>query len=390
MKKINNTSFNKNTAEKIITEQAFIYQPQYEDDWKYSHHQFITFFKGRFYAMWSSGRIHEDVPGQRIMISSSADSLHWDVPYPLIDSISGEHVEVTLTAGGFYISEGKLNAYAGQYEYDINAMLPISHFQTFKNHESEDFMKMFPLSVHKNTKLLVMTTEDGMGFTEPIDTGLPVVPNFAPQKLQSGRILICGNVMFPYSDDRSGIRNWIKTGIYPKNMEAAIYDDAEGLDIVKREKGWTSHRCEGSFYQMPDGTINMLLRSAAQNGISVLYCTQSVDDGETWSEPAATEFVNDSSKFHFGMLPDGRYYYIGNPVMFSSRCPLALSVSDNGTDFSRHYIIENEYHPKRFEGIFKGGMYGYPHSMIHDGRMYVIYSINKESVAVSSFPVDSI
>ena len=388
MKVINNAGFDKSTAPKLDTQQVFIYQPQTKEDWGYSHHQFITFFKGRFYAMWSSGRTHEDLQGQRVMISSSADGVNWDVPKPLLDSILGEHIDVTLTASGFYVFDGKLNAYIGQYEYDIEGLIPVGHAQVLADNASQYSLDMFsfPGTTHRNTKMLIMTSEDGVNFTQPIDTHLPIVPNFPPQPLQSGRLLISGNIMYPYSDDKTGISGWKKAGIYAKSEEETVYDDSEGLEIIKKKQGWASHRCEGAFYQLPDGTINMLLRS----GTPILYCSQSKDNGVTWSEPFATEFSDDTTKFYFGKLPDGRFYYIGNPVSQSGRCPLVLSISSNGIDFDKHYIIENKIFPKRFEGLCKGGMYGYPHSLVHGNKLYVIYSVNKESVAVSSFDISKL
>jgi hypothetical protein len=58
----------------VKVERTLIYQPSTE--WAYSHHQSITFFKGRFHAIWSNGRKDEDAPGQRVLTASSADFLH--------------------------------------------------------------------------------------------------------------------------------------------------------------------------------------------------------------------------------------------------------------------------------------------------------------------------
>lgn len=385
MKIINNAGFDKNNTKVLKTEKSFIYKVKDKEDWKYSHHQFLAFFKGRFYAMWSSGRIHEEFPGQRVMISSSEDAMHWEKPKVLLDVKMGEHIEGTLTAAGFYVYEGKLNAYIGYYEYQIDCMLSLGHALALKGNVYDNSMDMFPTPTHRNVTMLIMTSDDGMDFSAPINTKFPVIPNYSPQILKSGRLLISGNVMFPFTDDPHGISGWHKTGIYPDSMADTIFDDSEGLEIVKNIQGWPTHYCEGSFFQMPDGIINMLLRTGMLNNNSFLYCTRSEDNGENWSAPFKTEFSNDTSKFHFGILPDGRYYYVGNPVVSSGRCPLAISLSKNGIDFDDHYIIENQNHIKLFEGMYKGGVYGYPHTLIHEDRMYIIYSLNKESVAISSF-----
>jgi hypothetical protein len=47
-------------------EGVMLFEPK-ETDWKYSHHQSITAFKGELFAIWSSSQRDEDCPGQRVM-----------------------------------------------------------------------------------------------------------------------------------------------------------------------------------------------------------------------------------------------------------------------------------------------------------------------------------
>lgn len=58
-----------------------------------------------------------------------------------------------------------------------------------------------------------------------------------------------------------------------------------------------------------DGVIHMQLRTNSE----LLWQTKSADDGATWSPPHATGFSDNATKFHYGRLPDGRFYYV--------RCP---------------------------------------------------------------------
>ena len=52
---------------KLPVERVELYRPEHA--WTYSHHASSTFYKGRFYAIWSNGREHEDYPGQRVLIA---------------------------------------------------------------------------------------------------------------------------------------------------------------------------------------------------------------------------------------------------------------------------------------------------------------------------------
>ena len=74
---------------------------------------------------------------------------------------------------------------------------------------------------------------------------------------------------------------------------------------------------------------------------------------------------------------------MSNAKVKGGRCPLDLYLSQNGEDFNRHYVLRDEPYEIRFEGMYKGGIYGYPHSLIHNGYLYVIYSKRKEAVEVT-------
>lgn len=338
-------------ARRPKVESAFLYQP--ETDWTYSHHASLTFFKGRFLAIWSNGRKDEDAPGQRVLICTSPDFKRWTTPRPLVDSARDTNgVERVLTAAGFHQHDGTLVAYFGNYG---------------PNKET--------------THLQAVTTTNGVNWTAAHDPGLPVNPNHGPQRTRTGRLILCGNISFPYTDDPGGLAGWRMTGLYPASMAATIKDDPASFWDVAKSQGWPAALCEGSFYQTDDGGLHMLLRNTGPQFRHRLWLTESRDNGETWSSPTETEFSDTNAKFHFGRLPDGRFYYVGNPVG-GGRTPLALSLSSDGVRFDQHFILGDEAYAQRRPGRYKGGEYGYPHTLLHDGRLYVIVSRQKEAVQV--------
>jgi hypothetical protein len=168
------------------------------------------------------------------------------------------------------------------------------------------------------------------------------------------------------------------SGIYPPDMAAELFDDSEGIWKVQKRAGWPVGLCEGSFYQTDDGVLHMLLRSETPK----LWVTESRDDGAHWGAPRETEFTDDAAKFHCGRLPDGRFYHVGNPDPTGQRNPLVLSLSKDGIRFDKHLILADEPRTMKRPGLHKGGVYAYPHTIIHDGFLYVIVSVCKESVLV--------
>ncbi len=358
---------------KLPVERVYLYRP--EREWAYSHHQSITFYQGRFYAIWSNGRINEDDPGQRVLIASAAEFGHWTTPEPLIGPLAGHHSELVLTAAGFHQHADTLVAYFGQYEYSAEAIR--NGIEGGRDHQ--------------DTRLWAMTTTDGRAWSAPMDMNIPIVPNHGPQPTRSGRLIISGNIAFPHTDDPSGLTGWKMTGVYGDDMAPTIFDDSEGFWHVQARMGWPAGLCEGSFYQTDDGALHMLLRTTGPGYAGKLWLTESADDGATWSPPVETAFTDNNTKFHFGRLPDGRFYYVGcpDPVPRGARSPLVLSLSADGVRWNRHFILadSDEDYVQKSAGRWKGGLYGYPHTMIHDGYLYTIVSLRKEAVAVLRVPL---
>ncbi len=349
---------------KLAVESQMIYKAW--SPWTYSHHAHIAHFQGRFYVMFSNGWIDEDDVGQRVMFSTSDDFRSWSTPTPLVDTQMGEHWGLTFTAGGWHVHQDTLVAYIGEYEYDVPP-----------GTRKPDHIQETP---HKNTRTWAMTTRDGCTWSKPIPIIERMIPNHGPQPTRSGRLIMAGGMMFPYTDDPAGLTGWTPTGIYPRDMPHPYVDDSTGFwDAAPYLDPGRPVTNEGAFFQTDDGALHMFLRTRT----GYLWHTTSDDDGKTWSPPGPTQFTDSVAKFHLGRLPDGRFYYVGNPsTRREYRTLLVLSLSEDGEDWTRSFILRNEETAPVFEGTYKDHGYQYPHTMILDGFLYVVYSINKEDIGV--------
>ena len=354
---------------KLKTEMVTLYTPQ--KDWSFCHHPAISFFDGRFYATWSNGFIHEDDYGQRMMFSTAERFDQWSEPEVLAGPPPSKHgtEPAILTAAGMHVADGSLVAYYGLYD------IVHGEFRYVEGKEHPD-----NLSTRDGTSLWARTTTDGEQWTEAADLNCPIIPNLGPEKLQSGRLIISGNTMFPYTDDPRGLAGWTPAGIYPQEMAEGMIDEPLTFEKVSKKAGWPVPLCEGSFYQKDDGAITMMLRSTENR----LWVSHSQDDGITWTTPAPTNFTDNITKMHFGRWPDGRFYYVGcpDPEPGYTRRRLVLSLSDDGIVFDRSYILADEPFEMILPGRYKAGIYGYGHTMLNsDGCLYVIFSICKEQIA---------
>lgn len=336
----------------------------------YAHHAAICFFGGKFYALWSGGVRDEDSCGQRVMAACSADGLHWDAPFALVTPAQLGDAKAVLTAGGMYVHQNTLHAYFGFFRYEESCL-------TGPNRDQRPYTG----GVLADTMFYELHTADGEHWSEPRPLGIALAANHGPQPTRSGRLILSGNTMFPYTDDPAGESGWQTAGIYEDAFGGdAPQDNFATIGKVTKHNGWdVPLLCEGSFFQTDDGVLHMLLRSNAE----YLWVTESRDDGESWSDPAPTGYTDDGTKFHFGRLPDGRFYGVSNPVYRSPRLPLSICLSRDGENFDVQYILRDEPYTLQFEGMHKGGVYGYPHTLVHGGYLYVIYSILKEKIEVT-------
>lgn len=342
----------------LKVERHIIYTPG--DSWLYNHHPAIVFFNRRFYAIWSNGIKDEDSPGQRVVYAVSKDFKHWSAIKVLANPVKTNDTLHVLTAAGFYQYKGTLVAYFGDYT----------------KHRT-------------NTKLWAKTSIDGEHWSNAIDLHVPLIPNHGPQTLNSGRLLISGNFMFPYTNDPRGIAGWKLRSFYADSL--FTQDNSSAFYAPATKNGYPP-LCEGSYYQTKDKVIHMLLRVTGKGWKGRLWLTESTDNAQTWSKPVETAFSDNDSKFHLGVLPDNRFYYVGIPdtLHHYARNPLVLSIANDGKLFDHHYLIADDLYQLKREGLWKGGQYGYPHTMILNGYMYVIVSRVKESIEVIRFKLNQI
>lgn len=344
---------------RLEIERAMIYTPQ--NAWLYNHHPSITSFKGRLIAFWSDGMKDEDAPGQRVVFSVSSDFFHWSEPQVLaVPSLYRGDTANVLTAAGFHSFGDTLVAYYGEYS---------------------------PRRQH--THLWAKVSNDGWHWSAPMDMGVPVNPNHGPQRVSGGRLIISGNFTFPYTDDPRGLSGWKMSSFYADTL---YKEDNPATFYAPAAKMGLPPLCEGSFYETDGGILHMLLRVTGKGWKGLLWETESKDRGVHWSFPKETRFTDNDSKFHFGRWTDGRWYYAGIPdsVHHYARTPLVLALSKDGKNFDQCRIIADEPYTLKAEGLWKGGQYGYPHTMIDGGYLYIIVSRQKESIEALRVPVSQV
>ncbi len=360
---------------KLCCDRHFIFHPN--DAWNYAHHPSIVWFKGRYFVSFSNGHCHEDDVGQLMRYTVSEDFTEWQPSRVLATPPMHEGRESVLLPGGWHTDGETLVAYYNAFAYD-EAVLKDGH--RINGNKGRTWLGSF-----------YITSMDGETWSEP--TALPSPGGIGhPVRLRSGRLLSPGSMMHAYSDNPDGIHGWTAVQAYPAGYpNNQSFDNGEGIEAdtpTGLVKDTLVGLCEGSFVQRDDGTITMFLRS----GTPWLWACESRDDGGTWSLPQPTRFSDNRTKACFGRLPNGRFYYLGTPDPFPPRTRhvLALSTSDDGLDFDRHYLLADAQYKGTYPGIDKNGVYGYPSALARDGYLHVIVSINKEAIMALRVPCDTL
>ena len=160
-----------------------------------------------------------------------------------------------------------------------------------------------------------------------------------------------------------------------------------------------------SAWQLANGTWVKMYRDSGSRYAKTLkeeeasksrrnYVSFSYDDGKTWTRPTRTSFPDACARSNAGKLPDSQLYVINNVLPLSTkkggRALLAVSLSRDGLNFDGMAVIRFLPPQQRFEGRSKSVGYAYPHSVIADNYLWVIYSVNKEDIEIARIPLSEL
>ena len=299
-----------------------------------NQHNYLVFYEGRYWAMWSDGPGVEDRVGQRVKYAVSPDGLEWSepkflTPVPPSSDTDSEHYNTRTDQGyryisrGFWIRDGELLALASLDEAAgfFGKSLALHAFRYDTEGESWE-----PL---------------GVVFDNAIN-------NFPPKRIPSGEWMMSRRTYDRHAHFLVGgneaFDQWVSNPV-------VYYSDT----ALKAEEPY--------WWVLPDNNLLALFRDNNRSGY--LFRSFSTDNGRTWSAPVRTNFPDATSKFNGTRLDDGRYVLVSNANP-EKRDPLVLSISDDGLVFNRM-------------GYLVGGRWvDYPHVIAHDDLLFVAFAGSKK------------
>lgn len=304
-----------------------------------NQHNYLAWYAGKYWCMWSDGPGVEDRVGQRVKYATSPDGLNWTQGEFLTPAPAGsERASYYGTrtnkgfrwiARGFWEREGTLYALASLDE------------------AAEFFGPALELRGFRLDTLKWQWEDIGVIYDNAIN-------NFAPEQIGTGEWMMSRR---KYDYVKSGVEFLI--GGQDKITDWKSYPVLGSADELTAE--------EPCFWMLPDKNLVALFRD--NKGSGFLFRSFSSDNGRTWSKPVRTNFPDARSKFSQTRLKDGRYVVVSNANP-AKRDPLVISISNDGVVFDKMIYLTGGRH------------IDYPHVIEHDGYLLIAFAGEKQSVEV--------
>ena len=317
----------------------------------YNHHAQIAKFRGRYYFAWANGMRDELCAGQRILLSSSSDAIHWS---PARCIVPGDvEKEIAQSCAGLYAGERELVLYCRTES-------------AFRDPDSVGMRRVDP----QHSRIDTYVSTDGERW-ELAEQGIILGSSSsramlfeAPRLTQKGTLMAGGFVDGPvaYHWDPSAPAAKPEVVRMPLPSANAVF-----------------HHGESSWYQTDAGLIVVFWRD---EGASLhLYVSYSADGGDTWTAPMISDFPDSMSRIYAGRLADGRFFLVGNSYpKLLDRTHLMISISTDGLKFDRMYTLLDDPTAQRLAGFLKNDGYQYPCVLVDGPKLLIAYSINKEDM----------
>jgi len=355
-----------------------IYLPTRESG-GYNHHAKITRYNGRFYASWSSHPYAEDAPGQRVLFAWSENGADWTAygelfPPPQPSAQLGKP-GAFLAAGWWVEIEGRLFATAAFRDtYAFKGRDKIK-----RNPVRDDYFK-WPVSRAHSALAREVKSDDTLGPVFFSGDDLPSNPESLPYRFAG------------IDEESSQLFRKHRSNLCMSMLNKPLGVDAPPVSLPPpAEKGHVL--CEPVVYRRSDGEFVLLLRDDSYSHrmfVSTFDLT-----AKRWTTAFPTDIPDSPSLTTTVTLEEGAILLIGNQmapkldnpdeVSHYSRDPLTVSVSNDGKSFTRVFALRCGAQEFRITDVFgRGGGGQYPSALVHEGTLYVLYSMGKEDIAVSS------
>jgi hypothetical protein len=334
-------------------------------NWTYNHAPMLAYWNNQFFLQFLSNPVGEHEPPGQTFLQTSKDGYTWSNPAVLFPV--------------YKIPDGTTKEGRPEVAKDLYAI----------NHQRMGFY------VSKKNRLLTLAyygivmgkgddPNDGKGIgraVREINKDGSYGPIYFIRYNRSWDQKKSAYLFYTASKDKGFVEACNELLATPLMMMQWVEEADRDDELIPLKKEYKAF----SYYHLNDGRVVGLWKNA--------LTSISNDNGRTWQYNAtrAPKFVNSNAKIWGQKLSDGKFATVYNPSEF--RWPLALSISNDGLNYSNLLLVNGEITSMRYGGAYKSYGPQYVRGIVEgngtppDGAMWVTYSMNKEDMWVSKIPV---
>lgn len=233
----------------------------------------------------------------------------------------------------------------------------------FQNKEGRIFLYYKVGITEEQWYTLVITSDDnGYRWTEPKELVEGDIGGRGPVK-NKPIYLVDGTIVAPNSIELD--RDYCIVDLSYDDGETWVQSEAVPIDYTGFEGAGV---IQPTVWESTPGNLHMLMRSSE----SVVFQSDSVDGGKTWSQAYKIALPNNNSGFDLVRMGYGNLVLAYNPVgaNWGPRTPLVLAVSsDNGKTWSDELMLEGN-----------PGEFSYPAIVAKGKTIYLTYTWNRTRI----------
>jgi hypothetical protein len=334
-------------------------------NWTYNHQPMLAYWNNTFYLEYLSNPVGEHVPPGRTVLQSSKDGYNWSIPvviFPPKKLTDGTVKEGKKDSAkntfavmhqriGFYTSKSKRLYALGYYGIVLG--------QKDDPNDGNGIGRVIREIKADGTYGDIYFLRYNHGFDEK-NTSYPFYKNAKDAAL----VKACEEILAT-----------------PLLMQQMVEEADRKDPLIPLHKDFKAF----NYYHLPNGNVVGLWKYA--------LTSISKDEGKTWQYGPlrAPGFVNANAKIWGQKTSDKKYATVYNPSEF--RWPLALSVSDDGLNYTNLLLVNGEITSLRYGGAYKSYGPQYVRGIQEmdgtppGGNMWVTCSMNKEDIWVSEIPI---
>lgn len=345
--------------------QTFVttWTPTAANDRAYNHHPFIIEHDGAIHIMYSTGNTNEDESGQYVRYQKSTDGgATFTAPVTLI-------VPQDIT-GGYLARRICLPSIFTIVEGDLYALVDVNNLASGST------------GARTGVGTLAIKVNSNATFETPKWIINPAGNTTAPTPISG----------FPaYSFDTMLSSKIINSLINSERRPSFFYSCPTNNPMYSVSSFKSTRMEEPTVSKLGNGLWVKLWRIL--DAVTFSKVAQYSFDGINWGGLNNTNIPDWPSRSEILKCSDGRIVLVGNNNSGTNRSPLFFAQSSNGMEFksSNVYNIDTETTGPVYPGTFKNTGVQYPYiTQLANGKIAVIYSVNKEQIRVSIFDLPTL